>query len=57
MCIVQGGSGLPMLHPAVYHYMASGEYIGQIVEDSDVADGEVRAPLRQVSYPFILTTS
>ena len=57
MCIVQGGSGLPMLHPAVYHYMASGQYIGHIVEDSDVADGEVRELLRQVNCPFILKTS
>ena len=38
MCIVQGGPGFPMLHPAAYKYLTTGQYMGQIIEDSDVPD-------------------
>ena len=38
MCIVQGGPGFPVLHPAVYGYLVSGKYMGEIVDDSDVPD-------------------
>ncbi len=48
MSIVQGGSGIPALHPSVYNYIATGQYIGQVVNDKEVADAEVRILLEQV---------
>ena len=48
MSIVQGGSGFPVLHPAAYHYLTTGEYLGQIVEDRSVPDPMIRQLLQQV---------
>ncbi len=36
--IVQGGPGFPVLHPVVYKYITTGEYLGLVVDDSDVPD-------------------
>ena len=47
--IVQGGYGLPVFHPAVYHYLTMGEYIGQVTADEDVPDPQVRMLLSEVS--------
>ena len=38
MCIVQGGPGFPVLHPAVYGYLVSGKYMGEITDGSDIRD-------------------
>ena len=38
MCIVQGGPGFLVLHPAVNGYLVSGKYMGEITDDSDIRD-------------------
>ena len=50
MSIVQGGCGFPVLLPAAYHYLTTGEYLGQIVDDNVVPDPQIRHLLRQVNY-------
>ena len=50
MLIVQGGCGFPVLLPAAYHYLTTGEYLGQIVDDNVVPDPQIRHLLRQVNY-------
>ena len=52
MSIVQGGSGFPVLHPAVYHYLTTGEYIGQITDDSSVPDPQIQQLLHQVTDKY-----
>ena len=47
--IVQGGYGLPVFHPAVYHYLTSGKYLGQVSDDKDVPDPQVRMLLSKAS--------
>ena len=51
MSIVQGGSGFPVLHPAAYHYLTTGEYLGQVVDDGSVPDPQIQELLRQVKVP------
>ena len=51
MSIVQGGSGFPALHPAAYHYLTTGEYLGQVVDDGSVPDPQIQQLLRQVKVP------
>ena len=41
MSIVQGGCGFPVLLPAAYHYLTTGEYLGQIVDDNVVPDPQI----------------
>lgn len=48
MSIVQGGSGFPVLLPAAYHYLTTGEYLGQFVDDGSIPDPEIRQLLHQV---------
>lgn len=48
MSIVQGGSGLPIFHPAVYHYLTTGVYLGQVTADDEVPDPQVRLLLNEV---------
>ena len=48
MSVVQGGSGFPELLPATYHYVTTGEYLGQVVDDSSVPDPQIRQLLHQV---------
>ena len=47
--VVQGGSGLPIFHPAVYHYLTTGVYLGQVTTDDEVPDPQVRILLNEVS--------
>ena len=47
---MQGGYGLPIFHPAVYHYLTTGEYIGQVTDNEDVPDPQVRMLLSEVRY-------
>ncbi len=46
--IVQGGPGFPVLHPVVYKYITTGEYLGLVVDDSDVPDPFIKQLLDQV---------
>ena len=48
MSIVQGGPGLPIFHPSIYHYVATDEYLGQLKDDNEVPDPETRSLLDQV---------
>ncbi len=48
MSIVQGGSGFSTLHPAAYHYLTTGEYLGQVVDDGSVPDPQIQQLLHQV---------
>ena len=41
MSIVQGGSGFPVLLPAAYHYVTTGEYLGQVMDDGSVPDTQI----------------
>ena len=50
MSIVQGGPGLPMLHPSIFHYIASNEYVSQVIDDEEVADPDVRSLLQKVIF-------
>ena len=47
--IVQGSSGFPVLLPAAYHYISTGQYLHQVKEDNDVPDPSIRALLNAVS--------
>ncbi len=49
MSILQGGCGFPVLHPAAYNYLATGDYLGQIVKDDDVPDLHIRQLLQEVN--------
>lgn len=42
MSIVQGGVGFPVLSPAVYHYMTSGDITGTAIADEHVPDAAVK---------------
>ena len=42
MSIVQGGAGFPVLSPAVFQYMASGDITGITIEDEDIPIDSVR---------------
>lgn len=46
--ILQGGCGLPVLHPVLYHYLTTGEYMGLITRDEDVPDLQVQQLLKEV---------
>lgn len=41
MSITQGGNGLPVFHPAVYHYMVTGSYLNVDVATPDIPDAGV----------------
>ncbi len=47
MSILQGGCGIPVLHPAAYNYLATGDYLGHIVKDDDVPDLHIIRQLLQ----------
>ena len=49
MSIVQGGPGFPVMLPAAYHYLTTHDYIGQLVNDSDVPDPFVLELLTKVT--------
>ena len=49
MSIVQGGPGLPILHPCLFQYLVSGELTNLNLNDSDVPDPNVRCMLQMVS--------
>ena len=48
MSVVQGGPGLPILHPAVYQYMTTGKYIDVNMSVKGIPDAGVRALIEQV---------
>lgn len=48
--IVQGGPGFPVLLPALYNYIVSGKYIGEVADDSDVPDPVIRQLLKMVCF-------
>lgn len=48
MSIVQENFGFTSLHPAAYHYLTTGEYLGQVVEDCDVPSPLIRQLLEKV---------
>lgn len=48
MSIIQGGCGLPVLHPVAYNYLVNGEYLGQITKDEDMPDPQIRQLLEKV---------
>ena len=53
--IVQGSTGFPVLLPAAYNYICTGQYLDQVKEDSDVPDPFIRTLLNEVSIlPLIL---
>ena len=52
--IVQGGCMLPTFHPAVYHYLTSGEYLGQVIDDKDVPDPQVQMLLSSIYTSTII---
>ena len=54
MSIVQGGPGLPMLHPAVYQYMTTGKYLDVNMSVKGIPDAGVRILIDQV---FLLILS
>lgn len=41
MSITQGGSGFPVFHPALYHYMVTGSYLNLDVATPDIPDASV----------------
>lgn len=54
MSIVQGSFGFPVLHPAVYHYLVTGDYLGQVTKPADIPDPQIRLLLEQVMYVLSL---
>lgn len=57
MSTLQGGPGFPVLHPALYDYIAKGYYSLEDVSDSDVPDPCVQELLSQVHCVFVLITN
>ena len=51
---MQGGPGLPMLHPAVYQYMTTGKYLDVNMSVKGIPDAGVRTLIDQV---FLLILS
>ena len=56
MSIVQGGYGFPVLHPAVYNYIATGKYIGTTFPDVTVPDLLICRLIKEV-HTAVLTNS
>ena len=50
MNIVQGGSGFPVLSPALYKYMCTGEYLDLPLEDINVPHRQARHLILQVCH-------
>ena len=50
MSVVQGGPGFPVLLPAVYEYITTGQYRPQDIWDTDVPDSQVQSLLAQVCF-------
>ena len=48
MAIVQENYGITGLHPAAYHYLTTGKYLGQVVNDCDVPGLQIRQLLEKV---------
>ena len=40
--IAQEGSGFPVLHPAIFQYMCTGQYTDLPIEDDDLPDPDVK---------------
>ena len=55
MSVVQGGPGIPMLHPAVYQYMITGKYTDIDVSVKGIPDAGVRALIDQVFLHIVLS--
>ena len=51
---LQGGPGLPILLPAAYKYICTGDYINVIMDNDDVPDPEIRKLLNQVRGTLII---
>ena len=51
---MQGGPGLPMLHPAVYQYMITGKCTDINVSLKAIPDAGVRAVIDQVFLHIVL---
>ena len=54
MSILQGGFGFPVLHPTAYNYLVKGDYVGQVVNDEDVPDFQIRQLLQEVYIIFVV---
>ena len=48
MSILNGGPGFPILHPALFNYIATGDYLDQHLATSDVPVPSVRMLLSEV---------
>lgn len=46
--IAQEGSGFPVLHPALFQYICTGQYTDLPIEDEDVPDTDVKSLLHLV---------
>lgn len=58
MNIAQGGSGFPVLSPALYKYMCTGEYIDLPLEDINVPHSQARHRYKNVylyNYAFVMS--
>ena len=50
MSAMQGGPGFPVLLPAAYDYITTGQYHTLDLTDSDVPDHQVRSLLAEVCW-------
>ena len=55
MSVVQGGPGIPMLHPAVYQYMITDKYTDINVSVKGIPAAGVRALIDQVFLHIVLS--
>ena len=54
MSILQGSCSFPVLHPAAYNYLVKRDYVGQVVNDEDVPDFQIRQLLQEVYIIFVV---
>ena len=48
--ITQGGPGLPVLIPAIYNYMTSGDIKSLKIEDEDIPNDTINEIVKQVTF-------